>query len=172
MQFFSRTLLLSAALCLPLAAHASSMDLITITGSLSGPSQTWTLTVPSAPTPVVGDPYSDSFQLDNVPVTGPGYSSLDTVFFYDTLGLGGLWDPSVPNSLLDFYGTTLFNDDLVNPVFTLGSGTLLYYVGPGSVPFDYSITPIPGPVPEPSSLLLLGTGAAGLLAALRRRLFA
>ena len=169
------TLSLLAAVATPIAARAAAMDLITVTG----PSGTFTFLVPASPV----NPGQDTldvppafFDLTNVPVTSPSGTSLDTVYFYDSaLDGGGFQDKTLLGGAgLNLSGPQLFSGSFTNPTFILGSGILNPLDNSGNpIPPNFSFSIVSAPTaaatPEPSSLMLFGTGATGLLALYRRR---
>lgn len=76
---------------------------------------------------------------------------------------GGTYDSSTISGII-----RLYNSVHESPVFTLT------YVGTGLLTVDgpitrFTITGGPAPVPEPATLLLLGSGLAGLAARGRKR---
>jgi hypothetical protein len=177
MRNFLPRLLVLALATLPIAAHAD-----TLTATLTGDGHTFVFTLPS--------PYDFPNQLHLVTIPtirttgstdGVGGQTFDVTFFT------GIADPGYSfdfDNLYTSFNYTFFGGILVQPGSDpdAPAGDLTAIIGTGSTGF-YEVTPKGDPVhftldiedstiltPEPSTLLLLGTGTAGLLATLRRRL--
>lgn len=177
--------MLTAVAASPLVASASEIITIDVTsGSDIG---TYTLIVPSGVlTPALVDTVNGDFVLNNVAVTGPGYSGSDSVQFYDAAEDGGIFDPSFMNlnfesgtvtgNVATFVPIAMFNGTISAPSFTPGSGMITY--DNGLTGYSYTIADVPTPpvppgvTPEPSSLMLLGTGALAVAGSFRRRILA
>jgi hypothetical protein len=180
-------LALAAAVAIPVAAHADTYNFTLTYYNYDSPGQTEieTFSLPSSPTPdcsVVSNCDADRyFILDNVAnniagdpdptVDGPGTT---TVTFFTA---------DAQNIYFDFGFS--FNDDLGGVVSYVGP--LQYFTGsvssptftPGTYEISYSqdgsldgTISIVDATPEPSSLMLLGTGMLGLAGTVCRRIHA
>lgn len=167
MKILKCSVLLAALVLAPLAAKADQMDLFTATGN----GNTFSFTLPASPTNGVLDPTygNDAFYINNVPVDFNGTTTALRIEFFEPANLGGLnLDNNGTFNLFDsiqLFGPQLFTGSPSAPTFTLGTFALTN----GSNNAPYSLTIAPAAVPEPSSLLLLGSGLMGVCGLVRRK---
>lgn len=144
----------------------------TPTTPFSAPNTAYSLTFSLATTPsslAFVDTTNGLFGIDTgVMVNGVSFSN-SQILFFDTGFGGGLvvclsqaCNPvTIAPNFWDIFGNQLFSGSLSNPTFISGTQTI------DLVNSGYQIT-----TPEPSSLLLLGTGLVGLIGWGRRKLLA
>ncbi|GGA54067.1 hypothetical protein GCM10011507_01590 [Edaphobacter acidisoli] len=167
MKFLQYSAVLAALVLVPLAAKAD--DVFTGTGG----GNTFTFTLPASPTNGVTDPnYGyNAFYINNVAVDFNGTTRDLTVEFFEPGNDGGLnLDNNDSTNLFDsieLYGPQLFTGSASDPTFKLGTFSLYDpYTGYDS----YSLTIAPSAVPEPSSLVLLGSGLLGVCGLVKRKI--
>ena len=163
MRFSLAAFTLIAAFAIPAAAHANPIPTDYFTLTTSGGNYTWTL--PASPTittlPIL---VPLRFSVPSTVVTKPdGSTVVDLFTFYGSLAGGGFSDSYFDWS---FYRGQMYSVIAKQPTFITGTYNLL---GGDNFRGDVLTISNVAPTPEPSSLILLGTGLVGVFGMARRR---
>ena len=158
----SALILLTGSFALPVVARANPItDVLTITYG----GQTETVDLPATPTPAsFGLGYN--FTVNGTATFAGGGTCSDSLEFYTNPTGGGGFADSCISGLAPYtdQGVQLFTGSVTDPTFTAGTYDFKTDTGSGVL----SISRLAA-TPEPSSLLLLGTGLVGLAAFARKR---
>ena len=160
----SLTLFILSFLSASLIARADSSYYFSASGSDS-----FSFSLPASPTTGVVDPLPGhfGFYIDPIPVTVDNTVYDVRAEFYASANSGGVdffeSGTSTYFKGISLSGPQLFTGSLDAPTFVLGTFTLTNFFTGGSTILVVTSAPPTAPVPEPSVLLLLGTGMTGVL---------
>jgi hypothetical protein len=152
------------ALALALAVVAAPIAKAdTLDFTITGQGSTYTFSVDSSPAPDL-DVAGVFFRLDNVLVNVDNmFGQTSNINFFNSFASGGLSLVDLGNLALS--GPQLYTGTEDTPTFNTGQFTLTS----GINTYNLTIAPETSPVPEPSTLALLSTGAFAAISSLRRR---
>jgi len=160
--------------CLLFLTTAALADEFTITAVGTSTDISATLTGTDSGTPGIFDITGMSGTVNGLdaallPTSGPGVATNSAVVnnWYITYDNVLNMNPGQPYFDLSGLGFTLSNGSLGNLYY---SGGYLYAQLGDNPPFSQSVTVTTSAVPEPSSLIMLGTGLIGALGVCRRKL--
>jgi hypothetical protein len=155
MRRFARILAVSLAVPV-LCATAHAATLMYDFSATGTPYGDISLSLPASPTPTSFT--ANSFELTSVPLVVDGDSVTENIDFYTTAAGGGAAGGGVRVD-----GGQLFTGSTSSPTFLTGTFPVSG--------FNLMISnPNPSAVPEPTSLILLGTGLLGAVGVLKRKL--
>jgi hypothetical protein len=164
MRLFAKTFSMVILGILSVAARADPLNFL-----LTGEGKTYSWSLDSNPTPA---PFEVSSETDfYLPMTVNGQSTEAFMYFsvIEVEGGVGIVPLDVNNSVLYLFGPQLFSGTVLAPEFAPGIFALHEFDQPDRYTLAISREGDASAVPEPTSLLLWGTGLMGWFA-IRRRL--